>query len=171
MSHSFPVLRYARVVTNYDNRWRRTSFSINIFSLLVPGEHALNLAAAFAAPPVDHDDRLADDTRDDSEPLIREIPDQNCPGDTNETGDDADSPLSAINTSRFDLECATTDEHNENLESNDHDDDANEEPVAEYALKHVKLVIETPVVEDVEDLHPNEAVEDDSVELELLIGV
>jgi hypothetical protein len=38
-------------------------------------------------------------------------------------------------------------------------------------LKNVELVVETSVVEDVEDLHPDECVEDDSVQLELLVGI
>lgn len=38
------------------------------------------------------------------------------------------------------------------------------------ADKHVELVVETTAVELVEDLHPDEHVEDDGVELEFLRG-
>ena len=57
------------------------------------------------------------------------------------------------------------------MEADDHDDDADEEPVAEDTFKHVELVVEAAVVEDVEDLHPDEAVEDEGVELELYVRV
>jgi hypothetical protein len=57
------------------------------------------------------------------------------------------------------------------LQTNDHDRDADEKPVGEDALKHVNLVVDTAVVEDVEDLHPHKDVEDEGVELELLVGV
>ena len=109
--------------------------------------------------------------RNSSEPFIGEAPNEDCPRNTNETSDDADSPLCAIDTSGLDLEGAATDKHNENLQANNHDNDANEEPIAKDTLKHVELVVETPVVEDVEDLHPDEAIEDDCVELELLVGI
>lgn len=50
----------------------------------------------------------------------------------------------------------------------DHDGvDEDEEQVAVDADKHVELVVETTAVELVEDLHPDEHVEDDGIELEL----
>ena len=43
--------------------------------------------------------------------------------------------------------------------------DAQEEIVLEHALKDIELVVKTTVVKLVEDLHPNEGVEDDCVHL------
>lgn len=50
----------------------------------------------------------------------------------------------------------------------DHDAVDTEEPVVpEHAFEDVQLVVKSPVVKLIENLHPNEGVENDSVELQL----
>ena len=57
------------------------------------------------------------------------------------------------------------------MQTDDHEYNANEEPVAKDTLKHIDLIIEASVVENVKNLHPDEDVEDEGVELQLLICV
>ena len=70
-----------------------------------------------------------------------------------------------------DLEWSTTDKDDHDLQTDDEDYDANEEQVAMNTLEYVEFVVEAAVVEDIEDLHPHKAVENEGVELELLVGV
>ena len=79
--------------------------------------------------------------------------------------------MNSVETSRLDLEGTTSNEDNHDLQADDENDYANEEQVAMDALKHVELVVESPVVEDIEDLHPDECVKDDGVKLQLLVWV
>ena len=144
---------------------------LDLLLLATESKHSLNLACGSAAKAVHSSNRPANTPRDDSKPLIGEEADEDGPGDTDEAGNDAYSPLSSIDASGLDLEGAATDEDDEGLEADDHDDDADEDPIAEDTLEHIELVVETAVVEDVEDLHPDEAVEDERVELELHVGV
>lgn len=101
------------------------------------------------------------------EPLVREYSDQHTPRQTESSNNDGDSPLNTIETVGVDIENAVTNKDDGDLES-DHDAvDEDEEQVAVDADKDVKLVVEASAVEFVEDLHPDEDVEDDGVELEL----
>lgn len=85
------------------------------------------------------------------------------PEHTRQCAEEADGPLDAVDAS--DLKGLAADEDNHDL-PRDHDDvDDDEEGVAVNAFEDVAVVVETATVEFVEDLHPDEGVEDDCVEL------
>jgi len=69
------------------------------------------------------------------------------------------------------LKRSAADEDDHNLQCDNKYDDTDEEKVAEDPLEHVEFVIETSVVENIEDLHPDEAVENDSIKLNLLVRI
>ena len=72
---------------------------------------------------------------------------------------------------RSDLESTTTNENDGDLSANHDTVDADKEEVALKTSEDVELVVQTAVVEFVEDLHPDKSVEDHGVKLELLRGV
>ena len=64
-----------------------------------------------------------------------------------------------------DLESGTADENDHYL-TTDHDGvDADEEVVLENAFEDIEFVVQTAVVEFIEDLHPDEGVEDYGIQL------
>lgn len=58
-------------------------------------------------------------------------------------------------------ECATSDEDDHDLCGNDDELYADEEPIAEDTFEDIEIVIQTPVVVLVEDLHPDKDVENE----------
>lgn len=90
-------------------------------------------------------------------PAIGELANQRTPGNGNGTEPDRHAPFLAVQTSN--LEGFPADEDDENL-SADHDGvDDPEEVVARDALEDVEPVVETAVVQFIEDLEPDEGVE------------
>ncbi len=106
---------------------------------------------------------------DAMEGLVREESDEDGPWQAERGEDDTDGPLLAIDVS--DAECTTTNEDDGDLCTNHDAVDANEEVVVLQTSENVELVIQTTIVELVEDLHPNESVENHGVELKLLCRV
>lgn len=100
---------------------------------------------------------------------IREETDEDCHWEREGSEDKADSPLYAIN--RCNAEGTATNKDDCYLGA-DHDTvDTDEEEIALKTFEDVEFVVETTVVELVEDLHPDESVEDHGIELELLSRV
>ena len=64
-----------------------------------------------------------------------------------------------------DLERATTNKDNQRLTADHDEEDADEEQVTLDTLQNVELVVQTAVVQRVEDLHPDEGVEDHGLQL------
>jgi hypothetical protein len=159
------------IIVNNDNNRRNPRLRITLFVLLALLEKPHKLRRSLTAPSVHNNKRLADESCNNSKPLVREVSDTNRPWDANEASNDGNSPLRSIDTPRLDLERATADEDDGDLKSDDQNHNADEEEVAEDAFKHIELVVETSVVEDVEDLHPDKTVENDSVELQLFVGI
>lgn len=56
-------------------------------------------------------------------------------------------------------ESSTTDEHNENLSTNNDELNADEPVIFDHAFENVEAIIETSSVPLIEDLHPHEGVE------------
>ena len=75
------------------------------------------------------------------------------------------------NVEASDLERLTADEDDHDLASNHDNVDDDEEKVAMYPFEDVELVVKAPIVELIEDLHPNESIEDHGIQfgLKLLI--
>lgn len=115
--------------------------------------------------------RRRSNARNSCKPRIGEVPDNDSPGNTHDTNNNRYGPLSSVNAARLDLESTTSNENDHDLQTDDESDYANKVGVAVDAFEHIEPVVESPVVEDVEDLHPDEGVEDDGVELELLVLV
>lgn len=109
--------------------------------------------------------------RNSRKPRIREVPNSDSPRNTYETHNNRDSPLGPVDAARFDSERTTSNENDHNLEPDNENNDADKVRVTVNTLEDIEFVVETSVVEDVEDLHPYESVEDDGVKLELLVWV
>ena len=125
----------------------------------------------------------------DCEPRVREVSDTNRPRNTHKTSNDRNGPLNTVKTTRFDLEGASSNvnlievlvflmltcgcdcTYDSYLQADNEEHNGDEEVVAEDAFEDVELVVQTPVVEDVEDLHPHETVENDGVQLKLHVGI
>ena len=99
--------------------------------------------------------------RDDSlGPSVRELANQRAPGNGNGSQSNRHAPLLAVQTRN--LEGFASDKDDEDLAA-DHDGvDEPEEVVARDTLEDVEAVVETAVVEFVEDLEPDKGVEDKS---------
>lgn len=131
-------------------------------------EFLADLGEEAACGAVGDGDGSADDMCDLRKPLVGEEADQDGHGQRQCCEDDADGPL--VSADLGDAEGLATDEDNGDLGA-DHDAvDADEEVVVLQAGEDVQFVVETTVVEFVEDLHPDEGVEDHRVEFELLCG-
>lgn len=104
-------------------------------------------------------------------PRIGELADSGAPGDGDGSEAERETPLLPVQG--HDLEGLAADEDDEHLPP-DHDGvDDDEEPVARDALEDVEAVVQAAVAELVEDLQPDERVEDQRVEplrLVLVVG-
>jgi hypothetical protein len=161
-----------RFIPNDYNGRRNPRLSIALLSLLTfSRKQHLHLIRTGATPPIRLRNRPAHNSRNDSKPLIREIANANRPGNTSKARNDTNSPLCSVDTTRLDRKRTSTDEDDGNLERDDEENDTDEEPVAKHAFEHVELVVETAVVEDVKDLHPDKCVEDDGIKFKLFVWV
>lgn len=104
-------------------------------------------------------DRSPDKLRNGVEPRVREYPHNNCPGERNSGDKNANSPLFTVDT--HNAEGSTAEECNDDLAANHDAVDPDEEPVPVQARQYIKFVVQAPIVELVEYLHPDEGVEDD----------
>lgn len=108
---------------------------------------------------------------DGAGPRIGELADSGAPGDGDGSEAERETPLLPVQG--HDLEGLAADEDDEHLPP-DHDGvDDDEEPVARDALEDVEAVVQAAVAELVEDLQPDERVEDQRVEplrLVLVVG-
>jgi len=139
-------------------------FSLLLAFLLLVALHFLGQAAEDSGswlpgshqwPGSDLDDLL--------EPEIREETDEDRPRQAERGEDDGNTPVLAVDA--LNRERATANEHDHDL-AGDHDDrDGDEEVVVLHTRENVELVVETAVVELVEDLHPDESVEDERADL------
>ncbi|KZL80213.1 hypothetical protein CI238_06569 [Colletotrichum incanum] len=144
--------------------------SIGVGGLLAT-EDGADSGKELAGGAVDDDDRSANSLGNLLEPGVGEQTNEDSHGDGKGGQHHRHSPVLAANTAGGDAEGLATDKNDGNLGA-DHDAvDNDEEVVAVNALKDVELVIETTVVEFVEDLHPDKSVEDHGVELKLLVLV
>jgi hypothetical protein len=159
------------IIVHHNNFRRNPSLHIALFTLLVLLEQTNNLGRALAARPPHVNKGNTDDCNNPREPLVGEVLDTDCPWDTDRAQDNGNGPLCSVYTAGLDTKWPTANEDDQDLQTDDHEHNADEEPVAKYALKHIDLVIEASVIEDVEDLHPDEDIEDEGVELELLVGI
>jgi hypothetical protein len=100
--------------------------------------------------------------KDNTEPSIREAAYQDTPKQTRQCRKQRDSPLSPIKPSN--TECLTPDKNNHDLPCYHDAIDPQEPEVAMDAFENVEFVIQSAVVDLVEDLHPDERVEHDRVE-------
>lgn len=100
------------------------------------------------------------------EDWVGEETDEDGPWQAESGEENADGPLDTVNLG--DAECSSSNKDNGDLSSNHDAVDTDEEEVALETSKDVELVVETTVVELVEDLHPDESVKDHGVELKLL---
>lgn len=113
--------------------------------------------------------RLSDEDGHSLEPDIWEDTDEHTPWQRHERDHDGDCPLSSVEATLLDLKHAATNEHDSDLETDHQEVDEDEELVAVDTLENVEFVIKSPVVEFVEDLHPNKGVENDCIKLQHLI--
>ena len=77
-----------------------------------------------------------------------------------ESKEDGDTPLDAVDP--CDLEGSTTDKNNESLSTNHDGQNDDKEPDVSDAFKNVETVVKATIVQSIEDLHPDEGVEDQS---------
>lgn len=102
-------------------------------------------------------------------PRIRELANQDTPGDGDGTQSNRHAPL--LSGERTDSKGGTAHEDDEDL-ATDHDQIDNDvKPVASNAFKNVEVVIKTATVELVEDLEPDKRVEHEGLHVLLLIEV
>jgi hypothetical protein len=109
-----------------------------------------------------------------SKPLVWEKPNKHSPRQTERCDDDRNRPLSPVEAIRINVENAIANTHNSDLQANHDAVDSDEEPIALNASEDVELIVKAAAVELVEDLHPDEHVEYDGIELKffaLNIGV
>lgn len=97
---------------------------------------------------------------------IRQETDEDCHWERQRSKKQANCPLNTINVG--DAKCSTTNEDDCYLSTNHNAVDTNEEEVALQTLEDIEFVVQTTVVELVEDLHPDKGVEDHGVKLEFL---
>lgn len=95
-------------------------------------------------------------------PGIGKLADGGAPGDGNGSEAERKTPLLAIQ--RYDLECLAADEDDKHLSTNHDGVYDDKEPVACDALEDVEPIIQSPIAEFIEDLQPNESVEDQCVQ-------
>src|ERR1700733_1020622 len=96
---------------------------------------------------------------------VRNKSEQDCPGQTGQGTQKTHSPLPAIDPG--DTERCTADEDDHDL-ATDHDAvDSNEPEIAMHAFENIEFVVESATVELVEDLHPDEGVENHGIKLPL----
>lgn len=97
--------------------------------------------------------------------MIGNTPQDNSPRETEDRAANADTPLNA--RKRFHAKRSVADENNHDLSGNHQDIDSHKPVVSVYSLEDVEPVVETSIVEFVENLHPNEGIENDRVHLRL----
>jgi hypothetical protein len=102
------------IVIHYHNRRCRPNLHIFLLSLLLL-EEPHERRTCLGASPVNRHERDSNNASDSRKPRIGEVANSNSPRDTNETNNNGDGPLSAINTSRLDCERATSDKDDHNL--------------------------------------------------------
>jgi hypothetical protein len=91
------------------------------------------------------------------------------PGKTTNRTSNADRPLDAVEGCHPDSDAA--DEDNHNLTTHHETVNAQKPVVFKHAFKDIEVIVQSAVVELVENLHPDKGIKDDGVELELLLGV
>ncbi|KAI6752433.1 hypothetical protein HG530_013802 [Fusarium avenaceum] len=165
----YPVLW----LNDHRTTWRRLLFALcrgirgSIIGLFGLFEKVDKLAPSLSHEVIRSHERWRHEVNSLCKPLIREDAHKHTPRQTESCNDNRDSPLHAIEAIGVDVENTVADEDDGDLQA-DHDHvDEDEEPVSVDSDKDVKLIVEATTVELVEDLHPHEDVEDDSVELEL----
>jgi hypothetical protein len=146
---------------------------IALLRLLEQTEESLEQMTESGIPGLAHsvvgnDKGLSDNFGHSVEPLVGEETHKYSPGETGQRGDDGDGPLGAFQAARNDMEGTRANEDDQHLETNHEDVNEDEELVAVNALENVELVVQTSVVKLVEDLYPDEGVENDGIELERL---
>lgn len=92
-------------------------------------------------------------------PAVGELADQSTPGDGDGAESDRHAPFLAVQTSN--LEGFPADEDDEDLAANHDGVDGPEEIIARDTFENIELVVETPVIEFVEDLEPDKGVKDE----------
>ena len=139
-------------------------FSLLLALLLLVALHLVSQAAAGPGSWLPDDHQWPSSNLDNLlEPEVREETDEDRPRQGKRRQDDGNTPVLAVDA--LDGERATTDEHDHDL-AGDHDNgDGDEEVVVLHTGEDVELVVEAAVVELVEDLHPDEGVEDDGADL------
>lgn len=100
---------------------------------------------------------------------IRDTSQEDSPWETEDSAADADSPL--YGSKRFHAKSCATDENDHDLTANHQGIDSHKPVVLQDSLEDVKTVVETSIIEFVEDLHPDECVKDYRVHLRLQEGV
>ena len=138
----------------------RTLFNLGrlcLLTLLTPLHLLTKAAQCPAGRPVHKHNRSTNKLGHNLEPMIWEESDTDSPRQA-ECGDyDADSPLRTIQANN--AESATTDKGDGDLTTHHDAVDNDEEEIAVQASEDVEAVIQSSVVELVEDLHPDEGVE------------
>lgn len=89
------------------------------------------------------------------------------PGNTEGGASNTSSPLGSIQPG--DAERCPTDKDDEHLSTYHQGVDHHEPSVSQNALEDIEFVVQSTTVQLVENLHPDEGVEDDGVELGLLL--
>lgn len=100
---------------------------------------------------------------DGCEPVVWEQADKYSPWQGQTAENDRDAPVSPIDA--LNGEGSASNVHDHDLATNHNGQDRNQEVIAEESDKNVKLVVQSSVVEHVEDLEPDESVENNRADL------
>lgn len=135
------------------HRWLRFFTAV----LLFPMHFGSNAAHESASGPVNKNYWPTDEFRNALKPSIGEDPDEDRPWHTKDGNTKTNTPLPSVDP--VDGESSASNERDGNLAANHDKVDHNEEVVALDTLENVELIVEPSVIEFVEDLHPDERVE------------
>lgn len=97
--------------------------------------------------------------------MIGNTPQDNSPWETEDSATNGDSPLDA--SKRFHAKRGAANEDYHDLTANHQAIDSHKPVVFVHSLENVEPVVETSIIEFVEDLHPDERIKDYRVHLRL----
>lgn len=110
---------------------------------------------------------VENEIENDGEMPVRKESQENRPGKTADRTSNADGPLDAVQWRHAKGHAPDEDDHD--LAADHEAVDSQKPIVLEHAFEDVEVVVQSAVVELVENLHPDKRIEDDGVELEALL--
>lgn len=134
-----------------------------------PADGTANVSREFGDRPQSKSHTVNNKSENDGEIPVWKESQENCPGKTADRTSNADGPLNAVQGRH--AKGHAPDEDDQDLAADHEAVDSQKPIVLEHAFEDVEVVVQSAVVELVENLHPDKRIEDDGVELEVFLSL